>query len=235
MQTLPGTSGFSYKEWRGSFYPEQLSAKDMLRFYAERLPTVEINNTFYRLPSAAVLESWAGMVPDHFRFAIKASRRITHIKRLKNAGEELKLLLQATQGLRLHLGALLFQLPPNVAKDSAMLEIFMELLPADTPAVFEFRHPSWLDDDVYDLLRARNLALCVSDTDEAPVKTIVSTADWGYVRLRRTDYSESELKSWLAELQKTQWNKTFVFFKHEDSGTGPRFARRLLELSHGSP
>jgi uncharacterized protein YecE (DUF72 family) len=231
MEILAGTSGYSYKEWKGNFYPQRLAANDMLHFYAQRLPAVEINNTFYRLPRATTLESWAAKVPNGFQFAIKATRRITHIKRLEGVEDETDYLLKVTQALGSRLGVLLFQLPPYFRKNLVKLDAFLGLIPHGTPAALEFRHASWLDDDVYDRLRARNLPLCVTDADEAPAESVVSTADWGYLRLRRAHYSESELKSWLMKLQQLNWNKVFVFFKHEDAGTGPRLAAEFLELA----
>ncbi|MGH8503803.1 MAG: DUF72 domain-containing protein [Gammaproteobacteria bacterium] len=231
MQILTGTSGYSYKAWKGSFYPPQLADREMLRSYAQQLPAVELNNTFYRLPSPAMVESWAAQTPDDFRFAIKAPRRITHIKRLNEVSDDVRALLEAARTLGPKLGALLFQLPPYFQKNPGKLETFLDLLPNDVFAALEFRHPSWLHQDVYEKLRARNVALCSSDTDEAPADAVVSTADWGYLRLRRVNYSDADLNAWLTRLRAMNWTEAFVFFKHEEAGTGPRFAKRLRELA----
>ncbi len=235
MKVFAGTSGYSYKEWKGNFYPERLPSTKMLQFYAERLPTVEINNTFYRLPKVNVLESWREQVPDEFRFVLKASRRITHDKRLKEADELTEYLLRTVQTLGIQLGVILFQLPPYLRKDVSRLDRFLSLLPDSPLAAFEFRHESWFDEEVFGLLRARNFALCVADTDDQTHATLVHTADWGYVRLRRTDYCDQALADWAKRLQMTGWNQVYVFFKHEDEGAGPKFAARFLELTSRSP
>jgi uncharacterized protein YecE (DUF72 family) len=230
MKILAGTSGFSYKEWKGGFYPEKLPQKDMLAFYASRLPAVEINNTFYRLPKVSVLEGWAEQVPEGFRFVLKASRRITHFKRLKEAGDENGYLVETATKLGNWLGPILYQLPPNMKKDRERLGGFLEILPNSIEATFEFRHPSWFDEEIYGALRSHNRALCIADTDEADPERVAS-ADWGYLRLRRSSYSETDLKEWLAFIRDQGWKETFVFFKHEDEGTGPRLARRFLEMA----
>src|SRR5213592_4370401 len=185
MNLHVGTSGYSYKEWKGNFYPEDLPAKEMLSYYSHRLPAVEINNTFYRLPQASMIENWRDQVPPDFRFSIKATQRITHIKRLKNVAEETKYLIDTASLLEERLGVILFQLPPNAKKDAERLRDFLNLLPADRRAAFEFRHESWFDDETRELLHANNCALVVSDTDEQPLHEIISTAEWGYLRLRR--------------------------------------------------
>ncbi len=233
MRIQAGTSGFSYKSWKGTFYPEKLPAGEMLRYYSEQLPAVEINNTFYRIPKREVLERWAAQVPEDFRFSVKASRRITHFKRLKDAGEVTGYFLSAAAALGPRLGVLLFQLPPNFRLDLQRLDDFLSLLPEGTPAAFEFRHPSWADEPVYERLRARGMAWCHSDTDDAPPAVPVRTASWGYLRLRRSDYSEEDLQAWAGRVQETGWDSAFVFFKHEDAGTGSRLARRFLELAGG--
>lgn len=227
-----GTSGYSYKEWKGSFYPEKLSAKEMLSFYASRLQAVELNNTFYRLPQRSIVESWKAQVPDNFRFSVKASQRITHFKRLKDVADETRFMLETVSALADRLGVVLFQLPPNMKKDVERLETFLKDLPADTPAAFEFRHPTWFDDEVLALLRSQNRALCVSDTDDMPVSHIDKTADWGYMRLRRINYSEADLKEWINRMRAQDWKTTFVFFKHEDEGTGPKLAAQFVSLSN---
>ena len=231
MKLYVGTSGYSYKEWKGSFYPEKIPAAEMLSYYASRLPAVELNNTFYRMPQRNMVESWRAQVPDDFRFSVKAAQRITHFKRLKDAGDETKYMLETVSALEDCLGVVLFQLPPNMKKDLERLESFLKQLPANTPAAFEFRHPTWFDDDVIELLRSQNRALCVSDTDELPTSHIDRTADWGYLRLRRVQYSETDLAEWLKRIQAQNWKTAFVFFKHEDEGTGPKLAAEFIELS----
>jgi uncharacterized protein YecE (DUF72 family) len=231
MKLHVGTSGYSYKEWKGSFYPEKLPAKEMLSYYASRLPAVELNNTFYRLPQKSMVENWKEHVPDNFRFSIKASQRITHFKRLKDVEEETKYLLDTVSVLEDRLGVVLFQLPPNMKKDLSRLETFLQCLPEVTKAAFEFRHQTWFEDDVLQLLSRANRALCISDTDDLPVTHIDRTADWGYLRLRRVEYSEANLKGWLERVRDQKWNEAFVFFKHEDEGTGPKLAAQFLELA----
>ena len=234
MKLYVGTSGFSYKEWKGSFYPEKIPAGEMLSYYSARLPAVELNNTFYRLPQRSMVESWRAQVPDDFRFSVKASQRITHFKRLKEAGAEAQYLLDTVSALEDRLGVVLFQLPPNMKKDCERLESFLKELPRDTPAAFEFRHPTWFDDDVLELLRAHNRTLCISDTDELPASHIDKTADWGYLRLRRVQYSETDLAAWLNRISAQEWKTAFVFFKHEDEGTGPKLAAQFISLSEQS-
>lgn len=230
MQRHIGTSGFSYTEWKGSFYPEKLPEKQMLGYYAERLTAVEINNTFYRMPKASVLENWSDQVPDEFRFVIKASRKITHFGRLNNVGDDTEYLLNTTSTLGSKLGAVLFQLPANFKKDVERLDAFLQLLPAGTRAAFEFRHESWFDDDVYELLREHKVALCMADTDEEPLDELTGTTSWGYLRLRREQYKDADLKSWLERAEAQAWQDVFVFFKHEDAGAGPELAKRFLSL-----
>lgn len=231
MNLHVGTSGYSYKEWKGSFYPAKISAKDMLSYYSERLSTVEINATFYRMPQKSMLENWKEQVPKNFRFSLKAPQRVTHFKRLKDTEEETKYFFETAAVLEDQLGLVLFQLPPNMKKDLPRLESFLNQLPQQPRAAFEFRHPSWFDDDVLEALRSRNRALCISDTDDLPVSHIDKTADWGYLRLRRVLYSEDVLKEWLKRIRKQGWEETFVFFKHEDEATGPRLAAQFLTLA----
>jgi uncharacterized protein YecE (DUF72 family) len=230
MDLWVGTSGYSYKEWKGSFYPAKLPDGDMLRTYAERLPAVEINNTFYRLPKATVLESWAEQVSGDFRFVLKASRRITHIKRLREAGDETTYLYQAALSLGSHMGVVLFQLPPNFQKDTPRLRAFLDGLPAGRGAAFEFRHPTWFDDETFDTLRAAGCALCLADTDEEPLKNIVTTADWGYLRLRKEKYTKKAVAKLAEQVRAQPWKSAYVFFKDEGEGTGPKFALQFLEL-----
>jgi uncharacterized protein YecE (DUF72 family) len=226
-----GTSGFAFKEWKGSFYPEDVAADAMLAFYASRLPTVEINNTFYRLPRTSVVEAWAAQVPDDFRFALKASRRITHFKRLREAGSETEYLLRTSAHLGPKLGAILFQLPPNLPKHVERLERFLELLPPGTRAAFEFRHASWLDDDVFARLRARDVALCVADrgADGEPETPVVATASYGYLRLRRERYAPEDLTAWAARIAAQPWTDALAYFTHELEG--PALAAQLLACS----
>ncbi len=232
MRLLTGTSGFAYNEWKGSFYPDDLPGSAMLRYYAGQFSTVEINNTFYRMPAGHVLAGWVEQVPTGFTFVLKAPQRITHQKRLKDAGEPLDFFLRTARVLGTALGPVLFQLPPNLKKDAERLHGFLALLPGDVRAAFEFRHASWLDDEVYDALRARNIALCIADTLEETTP-LVSTADWGYLRLRREQYEEQDLTAWAARMALQTWSDAFVFFKHEDAGTGPRLARRFATLFAG--
>ena len=231
MTLLVGTSGYSYKEWKGSFYPEKIPAKEMLNYYSQRLSTVEINATFYRMPQQSMLENWKEQVPGSFRFSLKASQRITHFKRLKETEEETKYFLETAAVLGDQLGVVLFQMPPNLKKDLPRLETFLQQLPRETPAAFEFRHPTWFEDDVLELLRSQNRPLVVSDTDDLPASHIDKTADWGYLRLRRVNYSEENLVDWAARIRDQNWNETFVFFKHEDEGTGPKLAAQFIQLA----
>lgn len=231
MNLFVGTSGYSYKEWKGSFYPEKMPAKDMLAYYATRLPAVEINNTFYRLPQKSVLENWKDQVPESFRFSVKASQRITHFKRLNDVSNETNYLLETAAALGDRLGPVLFQLPPNMKKDLPRLESFLQNLPPETKATWEFRHPTWLEDDVLELLTRHNQPLCISDTDDLPVNHVDKTANWGYLRLRRVNYSAENLVEWLQRVRDQNWDYAYVFFKHEDEGTGPKLAGEFLRLA----
>jgi uncharacterized protein YecE (DUF72 family) len=237
MELLAGTSGYSYKEWKGSFYPEKLAADGWLRYYAERFPTVEINNTFYRMPGEGMLTRWADEVPAHFAFTLKAPRRITHDKRLKDADAELAELLRRAARLGPKLGPLLFQLPPSLKKDLALLGDFLDALPPGRQIAFEFRHSTWQDEQVYEALRTRNAMLCTADTDEGDPPPLVATAKFGYVRLRREAYSDRDLKNWVKRIAAQPWTRAYAYFKHEDEATGPKFAARLAKLweaAHGS-
>ena len=228
VRVAVGTSGYAYKEWKGTFYPEKLPPDQMLRYYGEQFPTVEINNTFYRMPSEKVVLNWASQVPDAFQFVLKASQRITHQKRLQDVGEELGYFLKTSSALGPKLGPTLFQLPPNFKKDVARLEAFLALLPKRWRAAMEFRHASWLDDEVFAALRNHGVALCGADTDEGEASVVV-TADWGYLRLRRAQYGEADLAGWAQRVLAQPWQEAFVFFKHEDAGTGPAFARQFMQ------
>ena len=229
MRLLVGTSGFSYKEWKGSFYPEDLPASGMLRYYAERLSAVEINNTFYRMPRAEMLADWARQVPEGFVFVLKASQRITHQKRLKEAGDSVDYFFRTAATLGTRLGPTLFQLPPNLKKDLPRLEAFLAVLPEGTRAAFEFRHASWFEDDVYTALSSRGAALCIAE-DEELATPLVATAGWGYARLRRQDYVSEDLARRAAEYRRQSWSELYAFFKHEDAGSGPRLAAEFRDL-----
>lgn len=230
MLLRTGTSGFSYAEWRGDFYPEGLPQDAMLEHYATKLPSVEINNTFYRMPSPDVLEGWRSATPPDFRFAIKASRRITHMGKFKNIDSPVAYLYQVLAGLGDKLGVVLFQLPPVFRRDDARLSDFLALLPAGAPAALEVRHESWLDDAVYSLLSEKNVALVAGDPDEGgPEVPIVPTADFGYLRLRAADYSEAAIAGWHARIAAQPWREAYAFFKHETRG--PAFASSLQALS----
>jgi uncharacterized protein YecE (DUF72 family) len=230
MNFYVGTSGYSYKEWKGTFYPKALPERQMLGYYGEHFRAVEINNSFYRMPKTSALQVWAGEVPTGFLFALKAPQRITHMKRLKDAAESLSLLIEVAGALQDHLGPLLFQLPPNFKKDAPRLREFLALLPSRPRAAFEFRHASWFDEETFGLLRQHRAALCVAEAEDDLEIPMIATADWGYLRLRRTDYSERELKAWLGRVQNQPWQDVFVFFKHEDEAKGPAFAKRFVEL-----
>jgi uncharacterized protein YecE (DUF72 family) len=229
MRLWIGTSGYSYREWTGAFYPEGLPAREMLRHYAGRLSAVEINNTFYRLPTVEMLEGWAEQVPADFRFVLKASRRITHFKRLRDAADETSYLLRTAAVLGERLGAVLFQLPPDFKKDLSRLEEFLEQLPR-TRAAFEFRHPSWFDEDVEAALRAGGFALCGADRVERPLESPFNTAEWGYLRLRRP-YTDEDLAAWAQKVTAQPWEEAFVFFKHEQEAQSPLWAARFRELT----
>jgi uncharacterized protein YecE (DUF72 family) len=225
---MAGASGYSFKEWKGTFYPDDIKPEGMLAWYAERLPTVEINNTFYQMPKTTVLESWSGSTPDQFRFAIKASRRITHIARIKaeSAAEPLGYLYRNLASLGAKRGPVLFQLPPNFKKDLPRLSEFLTLLPAGHTAAFEFRNESWFADDVYDALKGAGASLCLSEREDNAPPPLVETAPWGYVRLRLETYSDDDLKQWAARLEATSWRQIHVYFMHEP--TAPAYAKALM-------
>jgi uncharacterized protein YecE (DUF72 family) len=231
MDLYVGTSGYSYKEWKGRFYPKDLPVKQMLHFYGACFRTVEINYTFRRMPTASVLDTWAGAVPADFRFVLKAPEPITHRKRLKDVGDALAGFLEIAGKLKERLGPLLFQLPPTFKKDASRLRTFLALLPPERRVTFEFRHPSWFDDEVFGLLRDHHAALCIADEEDDLKVPVVATADWGCLRLRRPDYNATMLKSWVKRIRKQDWRDAFVFFKHEDEGKGPQLAKRFLELA----
>jgi uncharacterized protein YecE (DUF72 family) len=222
VRLLAGTSGYAFKEWKGSFYPSDLKNDAMLGYYASRFPAVEINNTFYRLPRENVIAEWAVQVPETFTFAIKASQRITHFARLKPECESaVNFLLTNAAGLGGKLGPILFQLPPNLKKDLDRLRVFLDMLPFDRRFTVEFRHESWFDGDVFDTLRSRDVALCVSEQSEIAAP-IVATASWGYCRLHRPDYTASDLADWARKVAGQSWSDAYVFFKHDhEAGSGP--------------
>jgi len=230
MKIHVGTSGYGYKEWKGTFYPEKISPREMLRFYSERLGTVEINNTFYHMPTEGVLASWAEQVPGDFIFAIKAPQVITHLKRLRNVEEETDYLFRTLSVLDMKLGPVLFQFPKSFRADRPALEDFLALIP-DMSCAFEFRSPSWLDAEILDLLRERGCSLCIADADENPTNEIINTAPWGYLRLRRSDYADADLSQWLERILSQKWERAFVFFKHEEEAKGAEMAMRFRELA----
>ena len=231
---LAGASGYSFKEWCGTFYPEKMKAEEMLPFYSARLPTVEINNTFYRMPRTPMLENWAAITPAGFRFAIKASRRITHMARLKaeSVGDSVDFLYKALEALGPKRGPVLFQLPPNLKKDLPRLQAFLPLLPRDHRAAFEFRNDTWFDDDVYEALRGAGASLCFSEREDNAPPPLVETAPWGYVRLRLEEYSDADLRAWATRLAGTGWRESFVYFMHEP--TAPAYAAALMRFAKGS-
>jgi uncharacterized protein YecE (DUF72 family) len=226
---LAGASGYSFKEWKGDFYPADMKPEGMLAWYAERLPTVEINNTFYQMPKASVLQGWAASTPASFRFAIKASRRITHMARLKadSAADSVGYLYKNLAALGEKRGPVLFQLPPFMKKDLPRLEEFLKLLPDGHQAAFEFRNDSWFADDVYSALQAAGASLCHSEREDNTPPPLIETAPWGYVRLRLESYSDTDLQAWARRLEATGWRQIHVYFMHEP--TAPRYARTLME------
>jgi uncharacterized protein YecE (DUF72 family) len=228
-RVLVGTSGYNYPEWRGTFYPEKFSTDKMLGYYAERFPTVEINYTFYRVPTEKLLSGWAAGTPDHFTFTLKAPRRITHDAKLQRTEDLTLAFCRIARTLGSKLGVLLFQLPPTFKKDVDALRAFTELLPDGLRATFEFRHASWFDPEVFDVLRNRNLALCIADSGKMSTP-VEMTADYAYFRLRDEGYQQADIERWADVIRKLDGVKdAFVYFKHEEQGLGPEFAMRLVE------
>ena len=230
MAIWVGTSGYNYPEWRGSFYPEKFPTAKMLPYYAERLATVEINYTFYRSPKPEILAGWSGQTPPGFRFTLKAPKRITHDARLRDCAESLKYFLDTAGTLGPKLAMLLFQLPPFFKKDLAVFDTCLEAFPPGTRAAFEFRHSSWLKEDVFERLRARNLTLCVADNENSSTPVEI-TADYGYFRLRDEGYTPGDIERWAWTIQEktARCRDVYVYFKHEEAGKGPQFARLLLD------
>jgi uncharacterized protein YecE (DUF72 family) len=229
MRVQVGTSGYSYKEWKGSFYPADLKADAMLAYYASKLSAVEINNTFYRMPKESMLLGWASQVPAGFTFVLKASQKITHYGRLKDVADSVAYFFKTASVLGDRMGPMLFQLPPNFKKDLPRLVDFLELLPRNWRAAFEFRHETWYDDDVYAALKAKNVALVAAEEDETAAH-LVATADYGYLRLRKASYTDAELGNWAKQVKDQPWKDAFVFFKHEDGAVGPMLAGKFQEM-----
>ena len=230
MEIRTGTSGFAYKEWKGAFYPEDLPADRFLSYYAERFRACEINNTFFRMPNPETLRGWVTQVPPSFEFVLKASRQITHSKRLKDCADPVAFLVRNARELGDQLGPILFQLPPNLKKDTERLKTFLGVIPEGVHAAFEFRHESWYEDDAVDALRSAGQALAIADTDELTAPR-VATAPWGYLRLRRVEYTDDEVRDWTSWTLAQPWTNAYAFFKHEDAATGPRLAARFAELA----
>jgi uncharacterized protein YecE (DUF72 family) len=233
MSVWIGTSGYNYPEWKGSFYPEALPAAKMLPYYAERFPSVEINYTFYRAPNEKILAGWNSATPERFKLTLKAPKRITHDSRLRDSGDRVRQFLETASTLGSKLGALLFQLPPNLKKDLALFDAFLETFPPRVCAAFEFRHASWLDQEVYARLRERNLALCVADSEKFATPVEI-TADYAYFRLRDEGYVADDIARWAQTITErtSACREVFVYFKHEEEGKGPEFARMLMEQLH---
>jgi uncharacterized protein YecE (DUF72 family) len=227
-QVQVGTSGYNYPEWRGTFYPEKFSTDKMLAYYAERFPTVEINYTFYRMPTEKLLAGWMAGTPDGFTFTLKAPRRITHDAKLQRCEDALQAFCRTARTLGPRLAVLLFQLPPTMKKDVAVLQAFLDLLPEGLRAAFEFRHASWFDRDVYEALRSQKVALCVADSEKLSTP-LELTADYAYFRLRDEGYQQADIERWAGAIRGLDGARdAFVYFKHEEQGLGPEFARRLM-------
>ncbi len=228
MRYWIGTSGYNYPEWRGSFYPEKFPTNKMLAYYAERFDTVEVNYTFYRMPTEKLLDGWAQGTPDGFSFTLKAPRRITHDSKLRDCEDLTQSFVRIAGTLGSKLGVLLFQLPPNFKRNDAVFTGFLDTLPRGTRAAFEFRHDSWHDDAIFAALRARNLALCVADSEKMSTPAI-ATADYTYFRLRDEGYQPADITRWGAQIGALDGARdAFVYFKHEEQGKGPEFAKLLM-------
>ena len=229
MNSWIGTSGFQYSEWKGNFYPEDLATAKMLPFYAERFSTTEINYTFHRIPAPKTIDNWKAQTPEKFRFALKAPQKITHWSKLRDCVDTLEYFCKVVTGLGERLGPVLFQLPPTFKKDADVLGSFLREFPA-MRAAFEFRHASWFHDEVFGLLQKANASLCVADAENDLEIPMIATSDFGYFRLRRPDYGTDDFDRWIKRISKQPWKETFVFFKHEEAGKGPEFARHFLKL-----
>ena len=231
MKFWIGTSGFQYAEWKGNFYPEDLPAAKMLPYYAERLSTTEINYTFHRIPALKTIDNWKSLTPSNFQFALKAPQKITHWSKLRDCADTVRYFHDVVSALGEKLGPVLFQLPPNFQKDTLVLGDFLNGLPDGMRTTFEFRHESWFDDEVFETLRARNVALCIADTEKLETPK-VATAGFGYLRLRREDYAKGDIERWTAFVrgQAGRWAHSFVYFKHEEAGIGPKLAAQMLDL-----
>ncbi len=231
MNLWIGTSGFQYTEWKGTFYPSDLPTSRMLAFYSERFATTEINYTFHRIPSAKTIDNWCAGTPERFRFALKAPQKVTHFAKLKNCDDTMNYFVSVIANLERKLGPVLLQLPPTLKKDTALLESFLHCVPDTLRAAFEFRDASWFDDAVFDLLQRKNVALCIADSEKLSTP-VVTTARYGYLRLRREDYSANDVSRWAEVIRANEnaWSDAFVYFKHEESGTGPKLATQLLHL-----
>ena len=230
MKFWIGTSGFQYTEWKGNFYPDDLPTAKMLPFYAERFSTTEINYIFHRIPAPKTIENWKMLTPGNFRFALKAPQKITHWSKLRDCADTLEYFLKVVGELGERLGPVLFQLPPTFKKDADVLNSFLRELP-DMRAAFEFRHESWFDNEIFNLLKSRNVALCIADTDALATPKQI-TADYGYFRLRREDYTKSDIEGWadFVREQRSNWRDAFIYFKHEERGIGPKLAKQMMEL-----
>ncbi|MBW3566241.1 MAG: DUF72 domain-containing protein [Acidobacteria bacterium] len=229
MELRVGTSGYSYKEWKGTFYPEKLPPAKMLEFYAGHFDTVEINNTFYRMPKPEMLEGWKEKVPASFRFVLKTPQSITHRKKLAGTEDDFRHFSETAEVLGEKLGPLLVQLPPWLRKDAALLESFLQAAPDGQRIALEFRHESWFDEEIETLATEHGAAICRSDVDDAPMPgRLESGPGWGYQRLRRTEYAEGEIARWRELIEATSWSEAWIFFKHEDEGKGPAFAKEFL-------
>jgi uncharacterized protein YecE (DUF72 family) len=228
MRVWIGTSGFQYPEWKGTFYPEKISKPQMLPYYAERFPSTESNYSFRSIPSRKTIDAWAGATPPRFKFSFKAPQKITHFAKLRGCAETLRYFQTAISPMGEKLGAVLFQLPPTLRKDTALLAAFLDEVPSAMRAAFEFRHESWFEDDVLECLRQHRAALCVAES-EALLTPAMATADFGYLRLRREDYSLKQIERWAewVEQQRAGWSDTFIYFKHEEKAVGPKFARQM--------
>ncbi len=230
MKPWIGTSGFQYAEWKGTFYPEDLPANQMLPFYAERFSTTEINYTFHRIPAAKTVNNWKQLTPENFRFSLKAPQKITHFARLRDCADTLRYFCDVVVALGQKLGPVLFQLPPNFKKDIFVFGDFVNGLPGGMRAAFEFRHESWFDDEVLETLKASNAALCIADTEKLETPEI-ATANYGYLRLRREDYPKIDIERWVKFVRAQRgWDDVFIYFKHEEAGIGPKLAAQMTEL-----